>query len=376
MKKKLLALCYRPPKPGNAQNSQGQYFILQSAQKIFDTQILSFNPIASGKKSTSIFISIFPKISKLFKLILLKRSPRLSHYWSKEIFNMYVRLLDEFKPDYIYVDHILMMQYPLKLSPKAKIWLYNEESQLYIKKYKLRRNLIELVKNYRLSDFEKKALSHSDKTFFITREESSYIENLGFNSVKTMPYAIDDKYFSYNWNLNQEVFSLLFVGDFSHHPNREAAMLIIRKIEPAVKDLGIKVRLVGRNFKFIKNYLNPEINYYENVNDVRPYYWRSTLFIAPIFSGSGMRIKILEAASCGIPVLMTPLSNLGVSMGNSKEAFIEKDIIGMIKSIRKIYASDRTDLVNVSINANNKVKTQFALNKMNKLYDEVFSDLS
>lgn len=375
MKKKLLALCYRPPELGYSHNSQGQYFILQSVQKFFITRILSFNPIANSKDSNSFFISIFSKISKIFKLILFGRSPRLSHYWDENFFDSYKKILDEFKPDYLYIDHILMMQYALKLFPKSKILLYNEESQLYIKRYKLRNNLIELVKNFRLDDFEKKALSHSDLTFFITTEESNYIKNLGSNSVKTIPYAIDDKYYSYNWNLNQDSFSLLFVGDFSHFPNREAARLIIKEIQPPIRDLRIKIHLVGRNFKFIKKYLSPEINCYEDVKDVRPYYWGSTVFIAPIFSGAGMRIKILEAASCGIPVLMTPLANLGVNMENSKEAFIEKDISGMIKSIRNIYASNHTDLVNVSINANHKVKSQFGLSKMNRLYDEVFSEL-
>lgn len=376
MKNKLLALCYRSPEPGNVQNSQGQYFILQSIHKYFDTQILSLNPIVNSKHSNRFFISIFAKILKLFKLIFLGRSPRLTHYWDKNYFNSYEKILNEFKPDYLYVDHILMMQYLFRLFPKSKILLYNEESQLYIKKYKLRKNLIEVVKNFRLCDFEKKALSHSDKTFFITREESNYIENLGFTSVKTMPYAIDDKYFLYNWNQNQGAFSLLFVGDFSHFPNREAAILIIRKIQPAIKDLEIKILLVGRNFKFIKRYLNTEINCFEDVNDVRTYYYRSSLFIAPIFSGAGMRIKILEAACCGIPVLMTPLANLGVNMENTKEAFIEKDITGMIKSIRKIYGSNRKELVKVSINASNKVKSQFGLSEMSKLYDQLFSELS
>ncbi|MCK7528248.1 MAG: hypothetical protein MZV64_67090 [Ignavibacteriales bacterium] len=48
-----------------------------------------------------------------------------------------------------------------------------------------------------------------------------------------------------------------------------------------------------------------------------------------------MRIKILEAASCGIPILMTPLANLGVNLRKSKEAFIEDNISGMIESIKK-----------------------------------------
>ena len=375
MKKKLLALCFRPPEIGYTQNSQGQYYILQRAQKMFETRILSFKPLKLGEKGENYFDPNNSMIVKLFNFLFLGRSPRLTHYWSKSFYYAYRTMLEEFKPDIIYVDHLLLMQYPLKYKPDAKIWLYNEESQLYIKKYNLRKNIFDLIKNIGLSDFEKKAISIADKTLLITNQESKYLKSLGFNLVKTMPYSVDDKFFYTGWKTKQKIFSLLFIGDFSHQPNKEAAKLICNKIYPAIQNLQIKIILVGRNINEIKKYLNSKIDIYEDVEDVRPFYWESTLFIAPIFSGAGMRIKILEAASCGIPILMTPLANLGVNLESSKEAFIENDISGMIESIKNIYNSDGSDLVNVSLSANKKVRSLFGIEKMNKLYDEIFSEL-
>jgi glycosyltransferase involved in cell wall biosynthesis len=375
MKKKLLALCFRPPEIGYTQNSQGQYYILQRAQKMFETRILSFKPSGPSVKEENYFDINASITIKLFNLLFLRGSPRLTHYWSKRFFYAYRTMLEEFKPDILYVDNLLMMQYPLKIKPDAKIWLYIEESQLYIKKYNLRKNVFDLAKNIGLNDFEKKAIAKTDKTLLITDQESKYLKSLGFNSVKTMPYSVDDNFFYYGWKTKQKIFSLLFIGDFSHQPNKEAAKIICTKIYPAIRNLQIKIILVGRNINEIKNYLNSDIEIHENVEDIRPFYWESTLFIAPIFSGAGMRIKILEAASCGIPILMTPLANLGVNLESSKEAFIEDDISGMIESIIKINNSDGSDLANVSIRANKKVKSLFGIEKMNKLYDEIFSEL-
>jgi glycosyltransferase involved in cell wall biosynthesis len=375
MNKKLLALCFRPPEIGYTQNSQGQYHILQRAQKMFETRILSFKPSGPSAKEENYFDPNTSITIKLFNLLLLRESPRLTHYWSKRFFYAYRTMLEEFKPDTLYVDNLLMMQYPLKIKPDAKIWLYIEESQLYIKKYNLRKSIFDLFKNFGLSNFEKRAISNADKTLLITNQESNYLESIGFNSVKTMPYSVDDNFFYYGWKTKQKTYSLLFIGDFSHQPNKEAAKIICTKIYPAIRNLQIKIILVGRNINKIKKYLNSDIEIHENVKDVRPFYWESTLFTAPIFSGAGMRIKILEAASCGIPILMTPLANLGVNLESSKEAFIEDDISGMIESIIKIYNSDGSDLANVSIRANKKVRSIFGIEKMNKLYDEIFSEL-
>ena len=375
MKKKLLALYYRPPVLGYSQNAQGQYYILQSASRFFETRILSFNSSSIGVKEENYFNTKNSTIIKLFNLLISGKSPRLSNLWNKEFLKTFKTNLEEFNPDFIYLDHLLMMQYPLESLLNAKILLYNEESQLYIKKFKLRKNLFELVKNFGLSDFEKKAISSAHRTFLITSEESEYLNNLGFSFVRTMPYSVDTEFFTYGWKPSQRIFNLLFVGDYSHQPNEEAARLICKKIYPALRNFNIKIILVGRNISKIKKYLNSEITTYENVEDVRPFYRESTLFIAPIFSGAGMRIKILEAASCGIPILMTPLANLGVNLESSKEAFIEDDISGMIELIKSIYNSDRTDLLNVSLNANKKINSHFSLYELNKLYDEIFSEL-
>lgn len=373
MKKKLLALFYRPPELNLPQNSYGQYYILQAAKEFFETRILSFQSPLPTEQDENYFEPNYSYSNKVFNLALRGKSPHLTHYFTREMFKAYKDSLNDFKPDLLYVDNLIMMQYPLSYKPNAKIWFYDDESQVFIRNKKLRNNFIDFLRNIGLSAFEKKALSVVDKSFCITDEETNYLHTLGYRNVETLPYPIDNEYFFYNWKPSLDEFRILFVGDFSHPPNKEAAKLICTKIYPALKELKIKFILVGRNLNRIKNYLNDRISTFENVKDIRPYYWNSSLFIAPIFFGGGLRIKILEAASCGIPILMTSASNIGINFEESKEVLLADTINEFIEAIRRIYNSDSSAFMRMSNNANQKVKSLFALDQMKRYYKKVFT---
>ena len=374
MKKKLLALYYRPPELNLPQNSYGQYYILQSAKEVFETRILSFKSPSSIIQDKSYFEPNYSYDKKIWNLAFRGGSPHLTHYLTKEMFIAYKDSLNNFKPDLLYVDNLVMMQYPLLYKPKAKILFYDDESQLFVKYQKLRDSFIENIRNLGLFEFEKRALTIADKSFCITDEETNYLNDSGFTDIQTLPYPVDDEYYFYNWNPSKDEFKILFVGDFSHPPNKRAAKIICTEIYPAVRNHNIKITLVGRNMKNIRRYLNQEISVFENVADVRPFYWDSNLFIAPIFSGAGMRIKILEAAACGIPILMSGIANIGVNLVESKEYFLANNAQEMIDKIIKIKKSNSSDIIDVSKNANRKVLSRFALKKLNEYYFSIFSE--
>ena len=56
------------------------------------------------------------------------------------------------------------------------------------------------------------------------------------------------------------------------------------------------------------------------VDDLRPLYARSSLVAAPIFWGSGVRIKLLEALACGLPVVTTTLAAEGIDLRQGASA--------------------------------------------------------
>jgi glycosyltransferase involved in cell wall biosynthesis len=209
---------------------------------------------------------------------------------------------------------------------------------------------------------EKKALSMADLTFTITEHEKNYLKKLNFrDDVKSLSYGIDTNYFYLNWKPPEGKTKILFLGNYNHFPNVEAIKFISEKLSTKfMKDDQVELIIVGRNAEKIKKYIKPNFRVYENVKDVREFYWNSTIFIAPIFYGGGLRTKILEAAACGVPIVMSTLANNGFNFNNNDDVLIADEEEEYIEIIGRIISRNNFDLQKLSNNANKKIKEQFS----------------
>lgn len=362
--KKLLALHYRPPFKNGRSNSFGQYYFHQVFKGKYEVKGLAFGEKNEHLDDFKIIPLQRSSIKKIVKFVFGIKSVRLTHFDSNNFSKAFYEEIEEFNPDIIYIEHIVMMQYLIGFKTKAKVILFDDDSFLYSKKNQLEGNYYQRIRNYRLTEFEKQALDRANYIITITDEEKSFLESLGYKNIYWVPYGVDRNYFSFNWT-RPKVNSILFVGNFDHYPNREAIKFLVSEVLPLLPKLECKLKIVGRNIHRIKKYLSKEIEVFENVEDMREYYWNSTLFVAPIFSQAGLRIKVLEAAACGIPVLLTPLANLGIGF-NKNEAFVTDNIsketfatkILEIVSNFEIIAEER--LINMSQLARRKIENKFS----------------
>lgn len=86
---------------------------------------------------------------------------------------------------------------------------------------------------------------------------------------------------------------------------------------------------------------------------------KETIMIVPLTIGSGIRMKILEAASMGIPVVTTTVGVEGIPMVNEKHCLIEDTPDGFINAIIKLKQADtRADIIN---SANQIIKENYSL---------------
>ena len=83
------------------------------------------------------------------------------------------------------------------------------------------------------------------------------------------------------------------------------------------------------------------------------------MFIAPILSGAGMRIKVLEAAACGIPLLHSPLANLGVNF-DEKEASICHNAKEFINAIEAKIGKTENELMTETKQARLRIEHNFS----------------
>ncbi len=115
---------------------------------------------------------------------------------------------------------------------------------------------------------------------------------------------------------DREPFTMLFLGSFRHLPNQEALAWFVRKVLPRIRAKEPRARLMVIGSDPPPRHSLPEAEAIELigfVEDVREPLARYALFVCPILSGSGVRVKLLEAFAAGIPVVSTHLGAEGLA---------------------------------------------------------------
>lgn len=108
--------------------------------------------------------------------------------------------------------------------------------------------------------------------------------------------------------------TILFTGTFTHLPNREAALWLAREILPAVRARAPEatLRIVGSAPPAeIRGLAGPGIEVVADAPAMEPHLRAAALVVAPVRSGGGMRMKVLEAMARGKAVVTTPLGAEG-----------------------------------------------------------------
>jgi glycosyltransferase involved in cell wall biosynthesis len=108
--------------------------------------------------------------------------------------------------------------------------------------------------------------------------------------------------------------TILFTGTFSHLPNRDAARWLAREIMPAVTATvpGARLRIVGSSPpREVLALAGPQIDVIADAPSIEPHLAAASVVLAPVRSGGGMRMKVLESLARGKAVVTTPLGAEG-----------------------------------------------------------------
>jgi len=120
--------------------------------------------------------------------------------------------------------------------------------------------------------------------------------------------------------------TILFVGAMDRPVNIQAATYFITRVLPLIrKEIpDVQLYVVGnRPPDEIKAFGNNDQNVFVTgfVEDVKSYFLKATVFVAPLFIGGGIITKILDAMAAGLPAIITSIGNEGIN------ALPEKDLL-------------------------------------------------
>jgi glycosyltransferase involved in cell wall biosynthesis len=110
---------------------------------------------------------------------------------------------------------------------------------------------------------------------------------------------------------------VIFVGNYGHEPNVEAALRLARDIFPRVlaQIPDVRLYLVGDQApRVLKQAARSNIVVTGRVADVTYYLDQANVVAVPLRTGGGMRVKVLNALSAGKAMVASPLAVEGLDL--------------------------------------------------------------
>lgn len=182
-----------------------------------------------------------------------------------------------------------------------------------------------------LKKVELAILQKADGIACITRHDKSIFKDLGITTpMTTIPVAIDKNDSICDYSVN----TFYHLGSMNWNPNIEAVRWLVESIFPSIRKQNPNAKLILGGSFMPKEFQTDEergievVGYVENMDE---FMTTKGILLAPLKSGSGVRIKLLESMSMGVPVVTTIMGAEGIDGEHGKDFFIASNEVEFIQ---------------------------------------------
>lgn len=267
----------------------------------------------------------------------------LRKHINRNLINQIISYVSSKKYDFIQAEHSSMAPLALYLKETLKIPAFLRLQNIEHKIWQRYSEVLSVVNPKRyyvgrqarlLGNNEAEMFSKFDMCFTITDEDLKIAQHMSPNGkFLTIHPGVDFNKFSPQKNINRTTNELLHIAFFRWIHNIDAIEWFVHQVMPDLIKLfpTVKLNVIGKGTP--ANLLNKTINnsyFHGYVDDISPLMNKSLMFVAPLFVGSGIRIKILEALAMELPVIATSIAaegipkmkNNGIIIADDKESFV------------------------------------------------------
>jgi glycosyltransferase involved in cell wall biosynthesis len=170
---------------------------------------------------------------------------------------------------------------------------------------------------------------------------------------------------------------LTFVGKLDYAPNTLAVRHIVKRILPAVvRDSPDSVFLVVGGYREpLLKYRRGNLIFTGYVGNLSSYLSASDIVIVPLDSGSGTRLKILEAASCSRAIVSTKKGAEGLDFVDKREILLSENVDAkFIGSILEL-VRDQEFRDTLGKNARKKIEQQYSWGEEIRRFEEMYAEM-
>lgn len=268
---------------------------------------------------------LLSKVKRAVKKTLLKGNDRFMVEWMLKPYGYSVddkfarfikQVIDEKQADLVQVEFYPYLNFVHKLPDNiSKVFIHHEIR--YIRNRRLLANIellpSEIEYQEKMYKQEIEDLNCYDIVVTLTDVDRRELESAGVKTpIMVSPASVNATIHDYEgWNGK-----ITFLGGYGHTPNKEGVEWFLKEVAPLIEwnKLGVKsFDIIGGGWPADIETLTEcvkvnSLGFVENLVDAV----KGSIMIVPILSGSGMRMKILEAAAMGVPMVTTSVGVEGL----------------------------------------------------------------
>lgn len=174
---------------------------------------------------------------------------------------------------------------------------------------------------------------------------------------------------------------VVFLGFLDYRPNITSLLYSLENIWPSIhqKYPNARFRIIGRNSSAsLKEKIAgiEGVDFVGEVEDIYPFLTDAKLFLAPMFSGGGIKNKFLESLSVGTPVVTNAEGAAGIDMVSGQHGIIAESKTDLITAVETLLDSSEecyTSYISNCITLAKKYSWEAMGKKLCGLIDELVS---
>ncbi|KAA9011329.1 glycosyltransferase [Sphingobium limneticum] len=273
----------------------------------------------------------------------------------------------------------------IRENSRAKILYYGHD--LHYKRMMAAKAVGEPITDTEIADMRRQELdvcAQADVIFYPDQVEVDMVaqELGGDRTYKALPvYAFEKEKFNQSIGTLSTIttrtgYNLLFVGGFNHTPNQDGILWFVQNILPIIRHkLGnVHLTIVGsKATPAILALASETIDVTGFVTDERlaELYDETSIVIAPLRYGGGVKGKVIEAMATGIPLVTTPIGAQGLEAPEDL-MFVASNVAEFADAIIRAL-TDRSDAEIRARKAWNYAKSHFSMNALENVFRDILS---